>query len=109
MTRTIGLAIAVVVVAGFGFYVYSRKSAGLSIFGGPPLYSGYGPGAQNPSGPPAGRASFTSTLQDVNNVIQGGTDIIMSGKKAWGEIKDIFDNEGGSSDIDVDYVNSLPV
>ena len=98
MTRTIGLSIAVVVVVGFGLYVYIRKRSGKDIFGNsPPLYSGYGPGAQRPTAPPVGRAPITSTLQDINSAVQGGDQILLSGKKAWDDVKSIFSNDSGSS------------
>jgi|SRR6185369_4981236 len=92
MTRTIGLSIAVVLVLGLGAWVYFRKRAGKSIFGEPPLYSGYGPGPQKPMAPPAGKAPITNTLQDINSAIQGGDQILMTGKKAWDDLKSVFGN-----------------
>lgn len=104
---TIALAVGVVLVGGLGYYVYSRKKAGLSIFGGPPLYSGYGPGGHNPAGPPVGKAPIGATLQDVKGVIQGGDDIIMAGKKAWDDVKTLFSNEpqegGATLPADTDW------
>ncbi len=93
MTRTIGLAIAVVLVLGLGIWVYTRKKAGKTIFGSsPPVYSGYGPGPTGSTSPPIGKAPITSTLQDINSVVQGGDQILMSGKKAWDDVKSFFDN-----------------
>jgi len=94
MAKTIGLVIGVLLLAGFGFYAYSRRKQGLSVFGvgRPPLYAAYGPGAQNPKGPPAGRASIGSTLQDATNIINGGDKLLMAGKNAWDDISGLFAN-----------------
>ncbi len=107
MSRTIGLIIAIVVVLGLGFYVYSRKKAGKPLFGQPPLYSGYGPGPQNPGGPPVGKASLTSTLQNITNVVNGGDKLLMAGKNAWDDVSGLFGNSTDNS-YSSDYVDSLP-
>ena len=103
----IGLAVATAAILGITLYLRSKGGGFGAIFGGPPLYSGYGPGPTGPKSPPIGKASITGTLQDINSVVQGGDAIVMSGKKFLGDIKDIFGNEPAG--IDEDYVNSLPV
>jgi len=107
MGRNIGLIIGIIIVGGLGIYFVTRKG-GFSILGNgrPPLYSGYGPGAQNPLGPPVGKASFSSTLQDIANVINGGDKVLMAGKNTWDDVKGVFGNEPDT--YDTDFVNSLP-
>ncbi len=108
MGKTIALAIGVLVVGGLGFYVYSRKASGKSLFGNaPPKYSGYGPSAHGPNSPPAGKAGLTSTLQNITNVINGGDAAIMAGKKTWDDVKGLFGNTTDDS-FDAAYIDELP-
>lgn len=107
MGKTAGLVLGLLLVGGLGLYVYSRRTAGASIFGRPPLYSGYGPGALNPAGPPVGKASLTSTLQNIAGVINGGDSVINASSNAWSDVKGLFGNEPDDT-YSTDFVNSLP-
>ncbi len=96
----IALAIGVLVVGGLGYVTYK----GNVIRPRPvaPPYVGAGGSPYNPNGPPLSAAGkIGQTFQDINSVVQGGTDLILGGKKAWDALTT------SDSEISSDYVDTL--
>ena len=87
----IALALGVLVVGGFAFWTYKKKNETPSTANSrPPVYTGGGPSAYNPNGPPIATGKVGQASQDINSAVQGGVAFVTSAKKAWDDVSGLF-------------------